>query len=271
VHVRALTWNLFHGRDAPPEPDLFTWRARFLRRAERGEAYLQVNRDLYPEFSRLLSEADWDVALLQECPPRWADRLAADCQAEAHRVLTSRNSFSRVRQAAARLNPDLLASGEGGTNTTLIRRRSGRIVERRRLELTRRPERRVMVFTRASSGLCVANLHTTNDRPPRASEEVRAAAEAAVEWAGDDPLVFGGDLNLRPRNSSVFGELRSRYGFTEPAQPVAIDHLLARGLGVVEPERAWPAEARELSESGLMLRLSDHAPVEALFESSGDG
>ena len=30
IALRAITWNLFHGRDFPPEQDLFTIRAQIL-------------------------------------------------------------------------------------------------------------------------------------------------------------------------------------------------------------------------------------------------
>ena len=48
--IRALTWNLFHGRDHPPGAELYTWRARFLRRTERNAIHAQVNRRLLDEF-----------------------------------------------------------------------------------------------------------------------------------------------------------------------------------------------------------------------------
>jgi endonuclease/exonuclease/phosphatase family metal-dependent hydrolase len=116
------------------------------------------------------------------------------------------------------------------------------------------------------AGLCVANLHATNDRPAAASEDVLRAAEAATSWAGGSPLVFGGDLNLRPAETpAVFDELRERFGLAAPTGPDAIDHLLVRGLETVDVPRAWQPERRELSEDGLALRLSDHAPVEARF------
>jgi endonuclease/exonuclease/phosphatase family metal-dependent hydrolase len=265
TEIRALSWNLFHGRDAAPDHSLHTWRSRLLRASARGETHIQVNRDLYPEFSRLLAGAEWDVALLQECPPRWSERLAVDCGAEAQRVLTSRNAIALLRGLLADLNPDLIASAEGGSNTTLVRPALGRIVERREFELTRKPERRMMAFCRLSSGLCIANLHATNDRPNLAAEELRAAATAANAWAGDDPLIFGGDLNLRPRHATVFAELADGHGLSLPTDSFAIDHLLVRGLRVVEAERSWPPEAREVDENGLALRLSDHAPIEARF------
>lgn len=269
VQFRALTWNLFHGRDAPPDRALFTWRSRLLRKTERNTTHVQVNRELLPEFRATLASAEWDVALLQECPPRFSAPLAAACEAEGHRVLTSRNSLGFLRSAIARLNPDLLASAEGGSNLTLVRRGSplGRMVERRELVLRRHlPERRAMAFTRTASGICVANLHATNDRPELAAEELRLAAETATGWAGEAPLVFGGDLNLRPsRQPEVFDQLRDRFGLAAPTAPGAIDHLLTRGLEVLEPPSPWPPERRELTEDGLALRLSDHAPVSAVW------
>lgn len=84
--VRALSWNLFHGRDHPPEPELLTWRSRLLGRTERGASHAQVNVDLRPRFESVIAGADWDVALLQECPPRWAERLATACAADPHLV-----------------------------------------------------------------------------------------------------------------------------------------------------------------------------------------
>jgi endonuclease/exonuclease/phosphatase family metal-dependent hydrolase len=292
VQVKVISWNLFHGRDFPPDPALFTWRSRLLRMAERNETHVQVNRELLEEFARLLAGAEWDVALLQECPPRWREALARACEAEAHGVLTSRNSLGRLRSLAARVNPDLIASGEGGSNLTLVRGSfvansatkephagvdRGGIVERRAMAIHEgQPERRAMAFTRIGipgegggtdrPQLCVANLHATNDRPELGADDVRRAAEAATAWAGDAPLLFGGDLNLRPAETpAAFDELRERFSLAAPTAPDAIDHLLVRGLEIVEPPRLWPPEQRELREDGRALRLSDHSPVEATF------
>jgi endonuclease/exonuclease/phosphatase family metal-dependent hydrolase len=203
-------------------------------------------------------------------------------------VLTSRNSLSPLRQLAARLNPDLLASGEGGSNLILVRgsfryyfslyekekeyrKRGEEIVERRQMVIHEGPlERRAMAFVRTAAGVCVANLHASADRPDLAAEDVLRAAQAAVGWAGGAPLLFGGDLNLRPQASpEVFEQLRERFGLGPPTAPDAIDHLLARDLEIVERPRRWPPEAREVRSDGLALRLSDHAPVEATFATSG--
>jgi len=123
-----------------------------------------------------------------------------------------------------------------------------------------------MGFVRLEAGLCIANLHTTNDRPKLAEPELRKAAERATEWAGDAPLILGGDFNLRPSETKAFEDLETRFGLARPTAPDAIDHLLARGLRLIEQPRAWPAAKRELTEDGLAIRLSDHAPVEAIWE-----
>jgi endonuclease/exonuclease/phosphatase family metal-dependent hydrolase len=271
--LAAIAWNLFHGRDFPPDPALFTWRSRLLRVSERNETHVQVNRELLDEFAGVLAGAAWDVALLQETPPRFAAPLAAKCGgADAHRVLTSRNGLGALRAAAARLNPDLIASGEGGSNLTLVRPGGalGGIVERRGLAIHEgRPERRAMALTRTASGVCVANLHATNDLPPLAVADVLLAARAAVEFAGEAPLLFGGDLNLRPRqNPEIFETLGSEFGLGEPTAPDAIDHLLVRGMTVLAQPTRWEPERREIDQDGLALRLSDHAPVQAGFETT---
>jgi endonuclease/exonuclease/phosphatase family metal-dependent hydrolase len=287
VEFTAVSWNLFHGRDFPPDPALFTWRSRLLGIEERNATHVQVNRELVGEFAELLAAAEWDVALLQECPPRFAAPLAEACGAEAHRALTSRNSLSSLRTFIACHNPDLIASGEGGSNLTLVRtpfrcalspphggkaHRNGGVVERRELAIhTGWPERRAMAFTRVNLGdgtdLCIANLHATNDRPDLATADVLRAAEAATEWADDSPLLFGGDLNLRPaENPDAFEALREHFGLDGPTHPRAIDHLLVRNLEIADAPRPWPPEQRELPQNGLRLRLSDHAPVQARFK-----
>jgi endonuclease/exonuclease/phosphatase family metal-dependent hydrolase len=259
-----LNWNLFHGRDGPPDPSLYTLRSKLLRITQRNDTHVQVNRDLFDQFAGLLARGRWDVALLQECPPRWAEPLARACNAQAQRVLTSRNYIPAAQGIVHRLNPDLPGSWEGGSNTTLVRGLA--IAERRELVIRPgRPERRTMAFTRLGNDVCVANLHASNENHPFAEEEVLLAAETASGWATDAPLIFGGDFNLRPQSSSLFGELAERFGLGAPTAPDAIDHLLVRGLDVVEPPHQWPTEARELPWDGLVLRLSDHAPVEALF------
>ncbi len=225
-----------------------------LRFEERNETHVQVNRDLTAEFATVLSGAEWDVAMLQECPPRFAEPLARACGAEAHRTLTSRNALAALRALLARQNPDLMASGEGGSNLILVRvpGRLGGIAERREIAIHEgEPERRAMGFVRTASGICVANLHATNDWPRLAAEDVVKAARAAIEWAGGSPLVFGGDLNLRPgKQPRIFERLREEFGLAPPTAPDAIDHILCRGLEVVEPPAALAAGAPRAAAGG---------------------
>ncbi|MEK6252591.1 MAG: hypothetical protein AABM43_11725 [Actinomycetota bacterium] len=284
MQIHAITWNLFHGRDAPPDRSLYTWRSRLLKITERGPEYAQVNRSLITEFGTALSGVRWNVALLQETPPRWAPRLAEALGVETHLTLTSRNRLAPFSGWIAELNPDLIASSEGGSNLTLLRGAmlegaDPAIAERRELVIHEgRPERRTMAFTRTAAGLCVANLHATNDRPDLAGPEVLRAAETAIGWAGGAPLLFGGDLNLRPAEQpEVFEQLRDSYGLAPATAPHSIDHLLARGLEVIEEPITLPHPevVREPSfhgplgiwrrEAGRRIRLSDHAPVGAAY------
>ena len=226
---------------------------------------------LLEEFAGWIAERPWRVALLQEAPPRWFPELARRAGAHGTLALTSRNFGAPIRRLIADLNPDLIASNEGGSNQLLLRP-PGRMRDVRRETLALLPERRVMQFARLELGegprLCAANLHASAGLPRAASAEVERAAELAVEWAGADPLVFGGDLNLRPKSEpEVFERLRERFGLVPPTGPNAIDHLLARGLEVHEPPARLAPEEREVpAPDGLRIRLSDHAPVLATFD-----
>ena len=141
MELRALTWNLFHGRDHPPDPALLhlALAAAADDGAQRAPT-LQVNRDLLDEFAAVLAAADWDVALLQECPPRWATPLAAATGAGrapgAHLAQLAR---ARCAPLLARVNPDLIASNEGGSNLTLVRGRDRRAPRARAAPRARGP------------------------------------------------------------------------------------------------------------------------------------
>jgi endonuclease/exonuclease/phosphatase family metal-dependent hydrolase len=248
--VRALTWNIFHGRDVPVDVD--------------------YKRSLHAEFAALLARFDWDVALLQEAPPRWFNELAFKAGAQGRLVKTSRNQLGFLRGWLADRAPDLIKSGEGGSNQILFRP-PWTVAEERRLTLAWLPERRTMMWLRLQhpSGvtLCVANLHASAHKPARAAQELERAADAALAWSGDHPLILGGDFNVRPSEQPwIFDALAAR-GFSEATGPNLIDHLLARGLRVVEPPHQLPAERREVSAGDAQrVRLSDHAVVVATFD-----
>jgi endonuclease/exonuclease/phosphatase (EEP) superfamily protein YafD len=267
-----MTWNLFHGRDWPPEPALQVraHKGNFRRGPRLGERYEQANWDLFDQFAAFIEPIDWDVALFQECPPSWKRRLAAACGAEVHRALSGRNWLQPLTSAIGRWRPDLLGAWEGGSDTTLVRSAAGRIAERRREILTWRPELRVMALTRLESGLCVANVHVST-KPSSAERELVEGARRAIEFAGSSPLLFGGDFNVRPQASGVFGVLERDFGLAPRTAPDRLSHLLVRGVDVAEHPAALPPEARDVVDpaTGLLIRLSDHNPVIGKFASVG--
>jgi len=268
TRLRILSWNIFHGRDDPPSPDLFTWRSQLLGVTETDATHAQVNRPLEREFADRLAAYAWDVALLQEAPPHWLRPLAHGAGATgAASALTARNWGAPLRRWIAERNPDVMGSWEGGSNQLLVRP-PWRIAETRRLTLARRPERRRMLWVRlhgpGGAELAVANVHLTSWDSPKAGREALRAAEHAVMWADEDPLVLGGDFNA----PDTYPELCERFALAPQPEPNTIEHLLGRRLEVLEPPRALPPGARELAgPGGRLLRLSDHSPIVACFGS----
>jgi len=254
--LTVLTWNLFHGRDKPPA----------------GSAeHASLNRPLRDEFAALLAREPWDLALLQEAPPHWLRPLARAAGASAASALTARNFGHFVRRRLAEWNPDLIASGEGGSNQILARH-GWRVPEARRLTLTLLPERRRLLWTALThpehGELTAATLHATAHDPAAAARDVERAARAACAWSADRPLVFGGDLNLRMTEMpEAFERLRTELGLGDPRPGRAIDHVLVRGLGVQAPPAPLAPDRRELLDpGGALVRLSDHAPVVATYD-----
>jgi endonuclease/exonuclease/phosphatase (EEP) superfamily protein YafD len=216
--VLVLTWNLFHGRAKPA-----------------------AGRPLLKEFADALAGWPWQVALLQEVPPWWPATLGDACRAAHVAVRTSRTEGLALRRAIGTRNPDLIASNGGGANAILVRGPAAvnerGLVEHRRLTLRRRPERRRAHATRLPGGGWVVNLHASLG--PAAHGDVERARRAALEWAGDEPIVFGGDFNhTRPQLP----------GF-EPAGHHYVDHVYVRGVR---------AAGAEVLDAGT---LSDHRPL----------
>jgi endonuclease/exonuclease/phosphatase family metal-dependent hydrolase len=218
--MKVLTWNLFHGRAVPP-----------------------AGRSLEREFAAALAGWEWDVALLQEVPPWWPQRLAAEYDV----ALTSRNWLLPVRRALAQRWPDLMRSGGGSSNAILVRGASIDARARRRLRLW--PERRVVHAVRLrESGLWIANLHAQVHSPARAGADIALAGRTVLRWAGPDArVVLGGDFNVRRPVAEGFAHAGGH----------GVDHVLARGL---RPR----GRAQALAHGSL----SDHAPVLVELEPS---
>jgi endonuclease/exonuclease/phosphatase family metal-dependent hydrolase len=214
--LRVLTWNLFHGRARPGR-----------------------NEDLLDAFATTLASWRWDVALLQEVPPWWPVQLAAACDAQGRRALTSRNALLPLRRALARRWPELTKANGGGCNAILVRELG---VTAHEVALVRAwPERRVVHAVRDDAGRWFANLHASTGRGTRTHGDVARARTAALHWAGDAPLVLGGDLNVERPDVPEF----------EHVGGSRVDHVYARaGL--------HGSGAAELLDAGA---LSDHEPV----------
>ncbi len=215
ARFRVLTWNLMHGRSVPP-----------------------AGRYLLDEFAAALASWEWDCALLQEVPPWWPEALAERASAQQRVVLTSRNALLPVRRAIAVRWPDLIKSNGGGANAILVRRVA--IEEHRTLRLCVWPERRQLQAVRLESGLWVGNLHATVHDDAAARRDAELARATILDWAGDSPVILGGDFNVR----SLMLE-----GFTL-AGGHDVDLVFVRGLQA--------AGGADVLERGP---LSDHAPV----------
>jgi endonuclease/exonuclease/phosphatase family metal-dependent hydrolase len=223
MRLRVLTWNLFHGRALPPRDE-----------------------DLLQAFATRLGGWEWDVALLQEVPPWWPEELARACDAQERHALTSRNALLPLRRALARRRPELTKSNGGGCNAILVRGLGGISAHARR-RLRAWPERRVVHAVRDGRGRWFANLHASVHSDTRAHADVAKARAAALRWAGDAPLVLGGDLNVRDPYVS---------GFLHGGGH-GVDHVFVRGLE--------PAARVEVLERG---GLSDHVPLRVTLEVS---
>jgi endonuclease/exonuclease/phosphatase family metal-dependent hydrolase len=212
--MRVLTWNLFHGRSVPDSP-----------------------RSLVSEFGATLAGWEWDVALLQECPPWWPGPLARACGAVEEHVLTSRHALLALRQAVAVRRPDLIRSNAGGCNAILVRRPG--VDEHRVAQLCWLPERRWVHAVRLPSGAWAANLHCSGPDVDARRDAVRAGA-VVERWAVSAPVLLGGDFNLVAPTVPGFA-LAGGHG---------VDHFMVSGWRV--------ASGVSVLDAG---RLSDHNPV----------
>jgi len=220
MSLRVLTWNLFHGRAVPPRDE-----------------------DLFDVFALRLAGWQWDVALLQEVPPWWPVSLARACDAEVRFALTSRNALLPLRQCVAMRRPELLKANGGGCNAILVRGLGGvRVHARRRLRVW--PERRVVHAVQVGEGLCFANVHAST-HPPRARRDLALAHATTLRWAGEEPLVFGGDCNVVRLALPGLAHVGASH----------VDHLFAHRL----------SHAHTRAETLERGRLSDHAPLLVTF------
>ena len=94
------------------------------------------------------------------------------------------------------------------------------------------------------AGVWVANTHCGG--PAR---DAKIAAETALRWAADAPVVLGGDFNIRQLALDGFAFAGGH----------DVDYVFVRGLSA--------ASDAEVLDRG---RLSDHAPVAVTLGPAGD-
>jgi endonuclease/exonuclease/phosphatase family metal-dependent hydrolase len=127
----------------------------------------------------------------------------------------------------------VIKSNGGGANAILVR--GDGIAEHRVRRLCIWPERRWVHAVRLHDArIWVANTHCGG--PARDAE---LAAATALRWAGDAPVVLGGDFNIR---QLALDGLACAGGHD-------VDYVFVRGLS---------GASAEVLDRG---RLSDHAPV----------
>jgi len=267
VSLLVRTWNLFHGNAVPPErraflesmvrlvtadrPDVLclqevpVWA---LRRLE-GWSEMHVVGDVAArpsigpipstaEMGRVLTELNHGV-LRSTCTGQAnALLLAPSLRVLAHEVLVLNPSRFR-REQARWLGLDLV--------TRLVWAKERRICQAVRIAL---PDGGTALVSNLHATSCTADQRLPDAELRRAASFVDALAHP------DEPILFCGDVNVRPSRSRTLAELQS-WGFSEPRD--GIDQVLVRGLPAT-PAVAWPQERRRLD--GRVL--SDHAPVEAV-------
>ncbi len=154
-------------------------------------------------------------------------------------MLTSRNALLPLRRAVAVRRPDVIKSNGGGANAILVRA-PARIHEHRTRRLCWMPERRQVHAVRLDDGAWIGNLHATVHDDGAARRDGALAAATVLGWAAGEPVILGGDFNVRRLALDGF----------EYAGGHDVDLVFLRGF------RA--AGEVHVLERG---RLSDHAPV----------
>lgn len=225
------TWNVFHGNAVP------------VRRHSHLAAAV-----------RLAVEDAPAVVCLQELPVWSLPRLAA---------WSGYRSFPAVARGGVRPSgvsgwltrrwQGVMRSAIAGqANAILVRPDLGALPAGTVQVSEGRRERRIVHAVRVEDVGLVATTHLTQrDHDAATAELRRVVGFLDGRAAAGEALVIAGDLNLvRPVLE----------GWSAPAEPPAIDHVLVRGRAAGLPF-AWPVARR--MHNGLVL--SDHPPVELIL------
>jgi endonuclease/exonuclease/phosphatase family metal-dependent hydrolase len=182
----------------------------------------------------------------------WRPQLRSALEGQANAILVAPDLAARDHTELV-LNPRRFRKREAERLALPLRARVAWAWERRIVHAVR-------VSFAGSRTALVANLHATHYRPDKRladAELLRAATFADGVAEPGEPIVLAGDFNVTVVSSPTLRQLATaEWGFT-PAGP-GLDHVLVRGLEVVEPETPWPPERRE--HAGRLM--SDHPPVD---------
>ena len=255
-----------------PTRELLTWRSRLLRIDERNETHVQVNRDLTAEFATLLAGCRLGRRPAAGVPAALRGAAGAGLRRRgAPGADLAQLARRRCGRCSPRHNPDLIASGEGGSNLTLVR--------------VPRPPRADRRAPRAGDprgharapgdGLHPDRLRRLRRQPARDQRRADAGGRGRPARRAAPRRVAGGraaDLRRRPQPAPGRGPRRLRAaarGVRPRAAPTGPDGrsttCSSAGWRCSRLAHQWPPERREVPLDGRALRLSDHAPVQARF------
>ena len=263
VKLQIRTWNIAHGLDVPP----------------MREGYRHLRRKHLGTMAALMVEDAPDVIALQEVPV-WAGPLL---HRRTGMGITLAPAYGAhvpflhvplplaVGAAVGRALPNVVRTQvEGQANAVLfgaglllVSARRTQVNDRRRL----RGEPRIIQLVRLrhrreGREFVVGNVHLD-------SGDNRAQVERAgfllERFARGAPMILLGDVNATARSAGV-RSLVARGWIEDVADDgLRIDHIFVRGFDVEEPATPWDPRRREIVTDGqLPIRLSDHAPVDAV-------
>jgi len=266
VTLRIRTWNIAHGRDVPPD-----------------RAHGHVHRKLLDEMAALMIEDEPDVVLLQEVPV-WAAPVLREGTGMGLTLAPAYGAHVpflhvplplAVGAAVGRALPDLVRTQVEGQASALLYGRDLVLVSARRVQIN--PRRRFrgeprvaqlvrLRHRRTGRELALANVHADSGEN---QQQLERAGYVLERFARGAPMLLGVELNATVR-SPAMRSLRARgWEQADATGPRVIDHLLVRGMEVVEAPAPWPPERRDLVlPAGVTVRLSDHDPVDTVVTGS---
>jgi endonuclease/exonuclease/phosphatase family metal-dependent hydrolase len=222
VRVLIRSWNLFHGRTAPPG----------------AHVHLQ-------EMVELASRDAPDVLCLQELPLWALSRLEEWSGMRSFAAVAKRTPVPRwLGGVLQRRDPMRFRSGVTGQANAILLAAGVESLEHRTVRISEPGRERRVCHAVRLEGLVIGNVHASNEfkRPEVPRAELKRAHELIESMAAaSEPRVLAGDFNLR-----------------DPDLPGPnIDHIVVAEIdhGALH---VWPDERR--LHNGAVL--SDHAPVE---------